>query len=476
MRRFALLAVSVIAVMVLGTLAVWAQWDSGHTVDRARQSDRLTLQTTLAGLTDQYLQFTFLSTKTAADTTAWQLKPNDERDRVALQALVKTSPLTRFGAAVVSLTGRPLTGYPRASTLPPVTDPGYAPMRRALLAGKPGLSDVMEVAGAPVVAFAVPITSGGVPVGLLVAYADVRTWPLQGYDAKLHVGARAQSYVVDASGTIAAASDPAQIGRKLPALRHVKTSGTTGFVGYHDGRGSWVMSFGHAGANWQAVTVQPASTFSGVLDRGRELQSLALAMLLSITVLSLAVFHHKRQVTLARLAEERLYDPLTGLGQRGVFEMRVRAALARRSRNHHPIAVMFCDVDDFKEVNDRHGHNAGDQLLATIGRRISEAVRDTDMVARLGGDEFGVVMEETSDAEAAQVADRIRRHVGAPFAINGRDMTPRISVGVAVLAEGDAALNDLLHEADMAMYQAKRANSGDELLKAAADASPATNP
>src|SRR5438067_3350639 len=112
MRRFALLAVSVVAVVVLGGLAVWAQWQTKATVDHARRADRLTLQTTLAGLTEQYMQFTFLSTKSAADATTWHLQPNDSRDRAALQALVQSSPLTHYGAAVVSLTGSPLAAYP----------------------------------------------------------------------------------------------------------------------------------------------------------------------------------------------------------------------------------------------------------------------------------------------------------------------------------------------------------------------------
>jgi len=464
MRRFALLAASVVAVVVLGALAVWAQWGSGATADRARRADRVTLQTTLAGLTEQYMQFTFLSTKSAATAVDWHLQPGNPRDQAALGALVKASPLTSYGAAVVSLAGSTLTAYPSTAALPPATDPGYNALRADLLAGKPGLSNVMHVHGTDVVAFAVPITVANQPVALLVTFADIHTWPLQGYDARLNVGSRALSYVVDGTGTIAASTNPAELGKHLAALTHVDASKPSGFVSYHDAGATTELSYGSDGQGWTAVTAQPAATFSGALDRSRRLQSLALALLLSIVMLLLVVFHHKRQHALARLAEERLYDPLTGLGQRGVFELRVRAALARQKRHRQPMAVLFCDVDSFKEINDDHGHNTGDQLLVTIAKRISLAIRETDMVARFGGDEFAVIMEEANADEAARVAERIRRHVGAPLTLNGKELSPSVSVGVAVLTDGESTLDELLHEADMAMYEAKRGGAGHQLL------------
>src|SRR3954462_13317309 len=232
MRRFALLAASVVAVVVLGALAVWAQWGTRSTVDHTRRADRVTLQTTLAGLTEQYMQFTFLSTKSAADSVDWRLHPNDLRDRAALRSLVQTSPLTGYGAALVSLTGSPLTAYPAESVLPPPTDPGFNVLRTDLLGGKPGLSAVMHVHNTDVVAFAVPITVAGNPVALLVPFADVRAWPLQGYDARLHVGSQARSSLVDGRATIPASTDPSQLGKHLDALRHLDAAKPAGFVNY----------------------------------------------------------------------------------------------------------------------------------------------------------------------------------------------------------------------------------------------------
>jgi len=465
MRRFVMLVASVAAVVVLGAVAVWTQLDGASTVSRVHRGDREQLQSTLAGLTSQYLQFTFLSSKNAADTAAWTLNPGDPRDRAALQTLVRTSPLTSYGAAVVSLTGQPLTAYPSLSALPAPTDAGYAPMRRDLLAGQPGLSDVMTAErGVPVVAFAVPIERAGHVVGLLVTYADVRQWPLQGYDASLRVDRGARSMVVDRTGRLVAATDVRSLGQQLPGLPVRALAGGTGITTATVGGARSLVSFGPAGHGWTALTVQPPGAFSGVLDRSRNIAVLALAALLSGAVVLLIVFHHKRQQALARLADERLFDPVTGLGQRGVFQMRLDAALARRRRHGGALAVLYCDLDRFKAVNDQHGHNTGDKLLAAVATRIATAIRDTDMAVRLGGDEFAVVMEEASADEASDVADRIRRAVAAPLTLQGNAITTSISIGGAVVVTGDARADELLHEADLAMYQAKRAGDGCKIV------------
>lgn len=466
MRRFAFLVSSVVAVATLGGVAVWTQLSAAGQVDRVHREDRATLQSTLAGLTEQYMKFTFLATSTAASSRQWQLAAGSRADLAGLRAVVQSSPLTSYGAAVVSLTGTPLTSYPSANALPSPEAPGFMRLRRDLLAGQPGLSDVMQVAGKAVVGFAVPITRAGNPVGLLVTFADLRSWPLQGYDAQLQIGAKAGSYVLDPSGVIAAASDPTLIGRRLPDLPPAAFAGRIGMATSRDGRGPTVVSYGPAGQGWIAATVQPTAQFSGVLHRSRNLELLALALLLSLAVLLLVVFHHKRQQALSRLAEERLNDPLTGLGQRGVFEMRLHAALARRRRHGRPLAVMFADIDHFKSVNDQHGHNAGDQLLITVSQRLSAAIRETDMVVRLGGDEFAIIVEETSPEETQRIAERMRAMVGASLELHGRPFTPELSVGIAMLIGEECSIDELLHEADLAMYQAKRGGLGYVLVEA----------
>ena len=461
MRRFVMVVASIVAVVVLGGVAVWTQFDGASTVARVHRNDRLQLQSTLAGLTSQYLQFTFLSSKDAADSTSWSLRPGDARDHAALASLVRTSPLTSYGAAVVSLTGQPLTAYPSLGALPAPTDPGYAPLRRDLLAKQPGLSDVMKAkSNVPVVAFAVPISRGGNVAGLLVTFADVRQWPLQGYDARLRIDRDANSVVIDRTGLLVAASNVHSLGQRITGLPPQVTSGSSGVITTNVAGARTLVSYGPAGHGWTALTMQPVAAFSGALDRSRKFEVFALAALLTLAVVLLVVFHHKRQQALTRLAEDRLYDPLTGLGQRGVFQMKLEAGLARRRRHGLPLAVLYCDLDGFKLINDQHGHNTGDKLLAAVANRINGAIRDTDLAARLGGDEFVVVLEEASAAEAQEIAERIRRAVGESLTLYGRELAPRISVGAAVVVTGDARPDELLHEADLAMYQAKRGGQG----------------
>ncbi len=153
------------------------------------------------------------------------------------------------------------------------------------------------------------------------------------------------------------------------------------------------------------------------------------------------------------------HDPLTGLANAAVFQDRVSDALKRLPRRAGRIvAVLFADMDDFKAVNDTHGHLQGDRFLRLVGERLRTVVRPEDTVARLGGDEFGLLLEElTSVDQALTVASRAIAAVAAPMELGGRAATASLSVGVAFRAVADATADELLHEADTAMYEAKLA-------------------
>ena len=152
------------------------------------------------------------------------------------------------------------------------------------------------------------------------------------------------------------------------------------------------------------------------------------------------------------LRHHALHDDLTGLANRVLFIERLKHALTRRS--HAPLAVLFIDLDDFKSVNDTHGHAAGDQLLVRVANRLEECMRPHDTAARLGGDEFGVLLEDIAgEAEAEQIAERIAGALRDERA-NGRGGT-RISVGIAMAQPGKADSEELLRNADLAMYAAK---------------------
>jgi diguanylate cyclase (GGDEF)-like protein/PAS domain S-box-containing protein len=167
-------------------------------------------------------------------------------------------------------------------------------------------------------------------------------------------------------------------------------------------------------------------------------------------------------VTHRKLAEEQLahrafYDPLTNLPNRALFLDRLRHALRRaQRRKDYLFAVLFLDIDRFKVVNDSLGHASGDRLLVTIARRLELALRPGDSVARLGGDEFTVLLDDLRDAaDVERVAERIQRELMSPFQIGGQELYASCSIGIALSSTGYAQPEDILRDADTAMYRAK---------------------
>jgi diguanylate cyclase (GGDEF)-like protein/PAS domain S-box-containing protein len=160
------------------------------------------------------------------------------------------------------------------------------------------------------------------------------------------------------------------------------------------------------------------------------------------------------------LAEQATHDQLTGLPNRALLEDRLSQALARSSRHHTPVAVLFVDLDRFKPVNDRYGHQVGDQMLREIGRRIGRVMRADDTSARIGGDEFVVVAEDLDPDQATGIADRVIEAVSEPVVIDGARVSVGASVGIAWTAAGVPEPAELLAAADHAMYEAKRTGSG----------------
>ncbi len=162
-----------------------------------------------------------------------------------------------------------------------------------------------------------------------------------------------------------------------------------------------------------------------------------------------------------KLQYEALHDSLTGLANRVLFMDRVQHALLRRVREKESPAVLFLDLDDFETINDSLGHAAGDEVLRVVASRIQSCLRSEDTVARLGGDEFAVLVEGVEDLESLQrLAQRIADSVQIPFVLQGKDMFIHVSIGIA-LAEGSGETADeLLRNADAAMYAAKRSGKG----------------
>ena len=176
---------------------------------------------------------------------------------------------------------------------------------------------------------------------------------------------------------------------------------------------------------------------------------------------------HEQRDQLRQLA---FYDTLTGLPNRRLLNDRLTLAVAASKRSGQHGALMFLDLDNFKPLNDRHGHAVGDLLLKEVGARLKRCIRETDTAARFGGDEFVVMLGELgadpigAKAQAEKVAEKIRAALGQPYLLKlQKDGTPgtalqhqcSASIGVALLHHQDGSTEDFLKWADIAMYQAK---------------------
>ncbi len=208
-----------------------------------------------------------------------------------------------------------------------------------------------------------------------------------------------------------------------------------------------------------ARIVLPPTSVNATLITYSPLQGIVFTYAALLPVVTTAAFTlmcgDRVNVDLARLA---MIDPLTG-----VYNRRTMAELAARvvssaQRNRQQLAVLALDVDHFKRINDEFGHDAGDQALCAIVDLVRSELRSDDVVSRLGGEEFVVVLPNTGEAQARDLAERIRNRVaGSGFMVAGWPAPLRVSIGVAALSASISAFEPLLHAADRALYTAKRA-------------------
>lgn len=161
-----------------------------------------------------------------------------------------------------------------------------------------------------------------------------------------------------------------------------------------------------------------------------------------------------------QLRHQALHDPLTDLPNRALFRDRLEHALSRYEADQRSLAVLFIDLDDFKGVNDSLGHQVGDRVLAAAGARLHAALRPTDTLARLGGDEFAILLEGVEAKEALRIAESLTADLERLVTVDGHDLRLAASVGVAVPLTAPENADDLLRNADIAMYAAKDRGKG----------------
>ncbi|HEY6890391.1 MAG TPA: EAL domain-containing protein [Solirubrobacter sp.] len=163
----------------------------------------------------------------------------------------------------------------------------------------------------------------------------------------------------------------------------------------------------------------------------------------------------------AELKNLAFRDTVTGLANRPMFIEATRQALARGRRDDSTLAVLFLDLDDFKEINDSLGHSVGDEVLVAVAQHLDGAVRGADTAARFGGDEFAILLEDVDSQGAADAAQRVLDLLAAPARLGGREIALRTSLGVSVAVAGDTrSAEELIRDADAAMYTAKRDGKG----------------
>ena len=157
-----------------------------------------------------------------------------------------------------------------------------------------------------------------------------------------------------------------------------------------------------------------------------------------------------------KLAQQAKQDPLTGLGNRAMLEEELDRLLLRSKRSHTSFALLYIDLDYFKQINDSFGHGLGDLLLAVIANRLRRTMRDVDLITRIGGDEFVALLNDLHDVnDAALIAGKIIHALSEPITLNGHHLLISASVGIATHPQHGGSAQELLAHADQALYRAK---------------------
>ncbi len=215
-----------------------------------------------------------------------------------------------------------------------------------------------------------------------------------------------------------------------------------------------------------AVAGRRYAALAALADRRAELGTWLILLAAAAVIGALAWRVQRARAQAAALfAYQARHDPLTALPNRALLVEQLDRELARAGRRDQAVVLLWLDLDDFKVVNDSLGHHAGDQLLGVVGERLRGCLRPGDLPARMGGDEFTVLLADlTGLPDAIQVAERLGAELGVPFEVAGHKVVVHASIGIAESVPGQTTAQELLRNADIAMYEAKKQGKGQHQL------------
>jgi diguanylate cyclase (GGDEF)-like protein/PAS domain S-box-containing protein len=372
LRNWIAVVVSVVLLMGAGTIGILVNRSALRAADTVHRSDSRALGINNATLAGQVKLLSAAELNDFATGHRLVLKPGDAADRRAMAAFRAKTAYFRYGVAITDLSGAVLNAT-RTTGLPPATDPGYGPLRSALLAGQPGFSSIMMAGGVALEAVAVPIRRGGVPAALLVGYNEVAKTQLQAYSAKLSAKTHLTA-IVDGTGRIAASSEADAVGSMLdPELRSAMATVTDPrFVEYRAGGADMIAVVvpGMPGG-WSYIRTQTKASFDGAVRQRSQTLNLTLVAMLLIGVVGISLLGYRTSVQ-RRRADQRFQalfqhapDMVAVLDAQGRIAYSSPSAAA--ALGHVPGALQGHSVFDVVHPDDRDGMRH--RFSALLGER-----------------------------------------------------------------------------------------------------------